>query len=97
MQLKDRVAVVAFTRSVALEVAGANVLVNCFCPGGIRTPAFDAYMEQCSPEQLNSLWQIVPLGRLGKPDEYAALATHLASEDCYCVGSVINVSGGAVI
>lgn len=90
-------AVVAFTRSVALEVAGANVLVNCFCPGGIHTPAFGAYLDQQTPEQLNAMWQIVPLGRLGKPEEYAALATHLASEECYCVGAIINVSGGAVI
>ncbi len=90
-------AVVAFTRSVAYEVAGANVQVNAICPGGVMTPAFSHFLEQQSPEQLAVLNQILPLGRIGDPDEYAALATHLAAEDCYLVGTIINASGGTVI
>ena len=90
-------AVVAFTRAVAYEVAGANVQVNAICPGGVMTPAFAQFLEQQSPEQLAVLNQILPLGRLGDPDEYAALATHLAAEDCYLVGTIINASGGTVI
>lgn len=90
-------AVVAFTRSVAAEVAGANVLVNAIAPGGIETPAFQQYLAEATPEQLNSLWQLIPLGRLGKPEEYAALAVHMASEECYMVGTVVNCSGGTVI
>jgi 3-oxoacyl-[acyl-carrier protein] reductase len=90
-------AVVAFTRAVAYEVAGANVQVNAICPGGVMTPAFAHFLEQQSPEQLAALNQILPLGRIGDPDEYAALATHLAAEDCYLVGTIINASGGTVI
>lgn len=90
-------AVVAFTRAVAYEVAGANVQVNAICPGGVMTPAFAHFLDQQSPEQLAVLQQILPLGRLGEPDEYAALATHLAAEDCYLVGTIINASGGTVI
>lgn len=90
-------AVVAFTRSVAFEVAGANVQVNAVCPGGVRTPAFQHFLDQQSPEQLNVINQILPMGRLGEGEEYAALVTHLASDECYLVGSIINASGGSYI
>lgn len=90
-------AVVAFTRAVAAEVAGANVLVNAIAPGAIETPAFQQYLQGLQPAQLNALWQIIPLGRMGRPEEYAALAAHLASGECYLVGEIINASGGAVI
>jgi 3-oxoacyl-[acyl-carrier protein] reductase len=90
-------AVVGYTRAVAMEVAGANVLVNAIAPGGVETPAFKQFVAGLTPEQLNALWQIVPVGRLGKPEEYAALVAHLASDECYLVGEIVNVSGGAVI
>jgi 3-oxoacyl-[acyl-carrier protein] reductase len=90
-------AVVAFTKAVAAEVAGANVLVNAIAPGGVETPAMKSYVDKMTPEQRNALWQIVPLGRMGRLSEYAGLATHLASEDCYLVGQVVNASGGVVI
>lgn len=90
-------AVIAFTRSVAYEVAGANVQVNAICPGGVRTPAFEQFLAQQSPEQLKVLNQILPLGRVGEAQEYAALVLHLASDECYLVGSIINASGGSYI
>jgi len=90
-------AVVAFTRSVAAEVAGANVLVNAIAPGGIDTPAFKRFLDEIGPERRNQFMQLVPLGRLGRPEEYAALATHLASDECYLVGEIVNASGGVVI
>ena len=90
-------AVVAFTRAVAMDVAGANVLVNAIAPGGVETPAFKQFLASLSPEERNVLWQVVPLGRLGRPEEYAALATHLASDECYLVGEIVNASGGTVI
>ncbi len=90
-------AVVAFTRSVAYEVAGANVRVNSICPGGVLTPPMNQFLSQQSPEQLNVLNQILPLGRMGTPEEYAALATHMASEECYLVGAIVNASGGTLI
>ncbi|VVN79075.1 SDR family NAD(P)-dependent oxidoreductase [Pseudomonas fluorescens] len=90
-------AVVAFTRAVAYEVAGANVQVNAICPGGVQTPAFERYLDQQSPEQLSVFKQVMPLGRLGKAEEYAALVSHLASDECYLVGSIINAGGGTYI
>ncbi|UXU85778.1 SDR family NAD(P)-dependent oxidoreductase [Burkholderia sp. S-53] len=89
-------AVIAFSKSLAAEVAGANVLVNVLAPGGVATPEFNAYLETAGEEARNRLWQMVPSGRLGTPEEYAATVVHLAGEH-YLVGQVISPNGGAVI
>lgn len=89
-------AVIAFTKALAAEVAGANILVNALAPGGIMTPDFERFLTQASEEQRRQLWQIVPLGRLGAPEEYARTVLHLAG-DHYLVGQVISPNGGAVI
>ncbi|CAG2157913.1 3-oxoacyl-[acyl-carrier-protein] reductase FabG [Cupriavidus yeoncheonensis] len=89
-------AVVAFTRSVAHEVAGANIFVNCVAPGGVATPAFETYLGRIGEEARNRLWQGCPLGRLGTIDEYASLVTYLAG-DHYLVGQIISPNGEAVI
>ena len=93
----SKAAVVSLTKTVALDVAGANIQVNCIAPGGIRTADFDAYMEKIGPEKMSALFQIIPLGRLGEPEEYAALAVHLASDENYCVGQIISPNGGLVL
>ena len=90
-------AVLAFTRSVAVEVAGANVFVNAIAAGGILTPPMEAYLASASEEQRNSLHQLVPLGRLGKPEEYASLAVYLACDGHYLVGQTISPNGGMVL
>ena len=41
---------VAFTRNLAVEVAGAGINVNCVAPGGIHTPGFDKFMELAGPD-----------------------------------------------
>jgi 3-oxoacyl-[acyl-carrier protein] reductase len=89
-------AVIAFTKSVAAEVAGGNILVNCLAPGGVHTQDFDAILQTMGEEGRNRFWQLVPLGRLGTPEEYAATAVHLAGEH-YLVGQVISPNGGMAI
>ncbi len=89
-------AVIAFTKSVAAEVAGANIFVNVMAPGGVQTPEFTEYLEQIGEEQRNRFWQVVPAGRLGTLEEYAATAVHLAGSH-YMVGQVISPNGGLVI
>jgi 3-oxoacyl-[acyl-carrier protein] reductase len=89
-------AVVALTKSVAAEVAGANVFVNAMAPGGVATPEFTKYFEATGEEKRNQFWQVVPAGRLGTMDEYASMVTYLAG-DHYLVGQVISPNGGAVI
>lgn len=90
-------AVIAFTRSVALEVAGANIFVNAMAPGGVATPAFNDYLDQIGEARRNQLWQQCPAGRFGTVDEYAATVLHLASDEHYMVGQIISPNGGSAI
>jgi len=89
-------AVIAFTRSVAYEAAGANIFVNAMAPGGVATPAFNAYLDGIGEEARARLWQGCPSGRFGTIDEYAATVLHLAGEH-YLVGQVISPNGGSAI
>ncbi len=61
------------------------------------TPPFEAYLAGATPEQQASLYQMVPAGRLGRPEEYASLAVYLAAGEHYLVGQVISPNGGLVV
>jgi 3-oxoacyl-[acyl-carrier protein] reductase len=87
-------AVVAFTRSVAAEVAGGGIFVNAIAPGGVQTPMFDAFLAKAGAEKVNQLYQLVPAGRLGTMAEYASLAVYLAGDQHYLAGQVISPNGG---
>ena len=89
--------VISLTQTTAYDVAGANILVNAIACGGVHTPPFEAYLSQASEQDKNSLFQMIPMGRLGQPEEYAALALFLAAENHYLVGQVISPNGGYVI
>jgi 3-oxoacyl-[acyl-carrier protein] reductase len=90
-------AVVAFTKAVAAEVAGANIFVNAVAPGGVHTPDFEAYLQTLDEAGRNRLWQMIPAGRLGTMEDYAATVVHLACDPHYLVGQVISPNGGCVI
>lgn len=89
-------AIIAFTKAVAAEVAGANIFVNAMAPGGVATPEFDAYLEQIGPEKANQFWQVIPAGRLGTMAEYASTVTYLAGTH-YLVGQIVSPNGGSLI
>ena len=89
-------AVIAFTKSVAYEVAGANIFINALAPGGVATPQFNAYLESVGEEACNRLWQSVPAGRFGTLEEYAGTVLYLSGEH-YLVGQVVSPNGGIVI
>ncbi len=89
-------AVIAFTRAVAAEVAGANIFVNAVAPGGVATPQFDDYIARLDPEARGRLFQMIPAGRLGTMDEYAGLVVYLAGDGHYLAGQVISPNGGMV-
>lgn len=93
----SKAGVISLTRTTAYDVAGANIFVNAIACGGVQTPAFEAYLADATDTQRNSLFQMVPLGRLGTPEEYANVAVFLASEGHYLVGQVISPNGGYVI
>jgi 3-oxoacyl-[acyl-carrier protein] reductase len=89
--------VISLTKTTALDVAGANIQVNAIACGGVLTPPFEDYLARASEEQKNRLFQMLPLGRIGRPEEYASLAVYLASDEHYLVGQVISPNGGFVI
>lgn len=93
----SKAAVVSLTKTTAYDVAGANIYVNAIACGGVLTPPFQAYLDGASESQRNSLFQMLPLGRLGTPEEYANLAVFLARDGHYLVGQVISPNGGYVI
>jgi 3-oxoacyl-[acyl-carrier protein] reductase len=89
--------VISLTKTTALDVAGANIYVNAIACGGVLTPPLQAYLDNATDAQKSSLYQMVPLGSMGRPEEYASLAVYLASDEHYLVGQVISPNGGAVI
>ena len=89
--------VISLTRTTALDVAGANIHVNAIACGGVLTPPFEDYLARASDEQKDRLFQMIPAGRVGRPEEYASLAVYLASDEHYLVGQVISPNGGIVI
>lgn len=81
----------AMTKALAKEVASAGITVNAVAPGAIET-AMNAHL---SPEEKNVLAAQIPAGRLGTPEEVAALVLFLASEQAaYINGQIISVNGG---
>jgi glucose 1-dehydrogenase len=81
------------TRTIAVELAPHGVTVNNIAPGAVETP-MDAEIKG-DPEQYRSLLSEIPLGRMGKPEEVAALAVYLASDAAaYVTGSTFVVDGG---
>jgi glucose 1-dehydrogenase len=80
-------------RTVCVELAPHQITVNNIGPGAIFTP-IDAEIE-ANPEIEKQLMAEIPLGRWGKPEEIAAMAAFLASDEgAYCTGSTFFVDGG---
>lgn len=93
----SKAAVISLTKTSALDVAGANVFINAIACGGVLTPPFEDYLNRATEEQRDRLYQLIPAGRVGTPEEYATLALFLASEEHYLAGQVISPNGGLVI
>ncbi|MFD9036471.1 SDR family NAD(P)-dependent oxidoreductase [Streptomyces sp. NPDC059567] len=87
-------AVLGLTRVAALELAAKRIRVNAVCPGAIDTPMSNP--EGVDPAATAELYQkLVPLGRIGRPEEVAALALFLTSEDsAYITGQPFVIDGG---
>jgi 2-hydroxycyclohexanecarboxyl-CoA dehydrogenase len=87
-------AVIAFTKTIAREVARSGVTANTVCPGPTRTPLLEG-MTRSGARLIESLERAVPMRRLGEPEDVAAAAAFLASERAgYITGQTLSVSGG---
>lgn len=90
--------VVAFTKSVAHEVAGSGITVNCIAPGYVTSPPFEEGLKMMGEDRRQRLLQIIPAGRIGVPDDIAHLAVYLASDlSSYMIGQIVSCNGGVVI
>ena len=85
-------AIVAFTRSLALELANFPVRVNCVAPGDILTPLTLNQLKN-SGETVEDLAKIYPLGRIGTPEEVAE-AIYFLSTAKFITGAILSVDGG---
>jgi len=82
----------ALTRAMAKELAPFNITANGVAPGVIDTAIHERFN---TPESLEKLRQIIPLARLGLPEDVARVVSFLASEDAsYITGEIIAVNGG---
>lgn len=90
----SKAAVIALTRSLALELAPSGIRVNCVAPGCIETDMVRAL----GPETRDMLVEETPLGRLGTPEDIAHAVAFLASEKAsFLTGQVLTADGGFIV
>jgi 2-hydroxycyclohexanecarboxyl-CoA dehydrogenase len=83
--------IIAFTKSLAREVARHRITVNCVCPGPTETPLFRSLPERMQ----EALTRAIPFRRLAEPAEIASAIAFFASDDAaFVTGQVLSVSGG---
>jgi NAD(P)-dependent dehydrogenase (short-subunit alcohol dehydrogenase family) len=90
-------AVIALTRQVAIEYVEQNIRVNCICPGTVDSPWVGRLLNQSDDPQAAraALTARQPMGRLGTPEEVAAAALYLASDDAsFITGTGLVIDGG---
>jgi 3-oxoacyl-[acyl-carrier protein] reductase len=87
----SKAAVIGLTKSVGKELATSGVLVNSIAPAVISTPMND----DTAPHVLEYMLSKIPMSRIGKVEEVAALVTWLSSEECsFSTGACYDISGG---
>lgn len=87
----SKAAVIAMTKSLGKELATTGVLVNAVAPAVFETPM----NATTAPEVLERLVSLIPMQRLGRAEELAALVAWLTSEECsFSTGAVYDISGG---
>ena len=87
-------AIIAFSKTLARELARHNINVNVVCPGPTETALLRGVMEK-QPKVLEAMKRGIPMRRLGKPEDLAGAVAFFASSDAdYATGQVVSISGG---
>lgn len=87
----SKAGIIGATKSLAAEIASRNVTVNCIAPGFIATAMTGALSDQ----QRQAILARIPAGEMGAPEDIAAAAVYLASEEArYVTGQTLHVNGG---
>jgi NAD(P)-dependent dehydrogenase (short-subunit alcohol dehydrogenase family) len=90
----SKAAVIAMTKAIGKDLARTGVVVNCIAPAVIETPI----LGDISQEHIDYMVERIPMGRMGRPEEAAALACWLASEECsFSTGATYDISGGRAV
>jgi len=99
-----KAAVIGLTKSVASDFVARGIRCNCICPGTVHTPSLDARItanaaQAGSEEAARAVFLArQPMGRLGTPEEIAALAVYLASDEAqFVTGQAIVIDGGMTL
>jgi 2-keto-3-deoxy-L-fuconate dehydrogenase len=95
-------AVLTMTRSIAVDYIKDGIRCNCICPARIHTPFVDGYLRQHYPGREQELFQQLsayqPIGRMGTPEEVAALALYLCSDQAsFITGQAYPIDGGVLV
>ena len=95
-------AVLSMTLSVARDYVGRGIRCNCICPARVHTPFVDGFLAKNYPgreaEMFAKLAAAQPIGRMGQPDEVAALAAFLCSSEAgFITGSSYDLDGGTTL
>jgi 2-keto-3-deoxy-L-fuconate dehydrogenase len=95
-------AVLAMTRSVALDYVKSGIRCNCICPARIQTPFVEGYLRDNYPgredEMRRTLEAYQPIGRMGTPEEVAYLALYLCSDEAaFVTGQAYPIDGGVLV
>jgi len=96
----SKAAVIGLTKSVAADFVADGVRCNCICPGTVESPSLEARIAAFDDPDLARKNFIArqPMGRLGTPDEIAAIAVYLASdESLYTTGAAFVIDGGVTL
>jgi 2-keto-3-deoxy-L-fuconate dehydrogenase len=94
-------AVLTMTRSIAVDYVKLGIRCNCICPARVHTPFVDGYLRNTYPgreaEMFKQLSEYQPLGRMGTPEEVAALALYLCSDEAsFITGQAYPIDGGVL-
>ena len=90
----SKAAVIALTKALGKDLAQTGVLVNCIAPAVIETPI----LEGLTSEHVDYMVERIPVGRMGKAEEVAALICWLASDECsFSTGATYDISGGRAV